>query len=115
MHESEMTKEQIEAAKLRDKYTEKTISPLKRAKALDKLVTAKARAAAIVVGCIGAAMFTSGIAGMLTWHTALLPYAIAVASIGGFLCGCSPIAHRIVKQTESRKVAAEILELTKDI
>jgi hypothetical protein len=115
MHETELTKEQIEAAKLREKYTPKPISPLEKAKLLDRLVTAKARTAAIAIGCLGMTVCATGVACMCTWHIRLLPYGIIVASIGAIMSCFAPVIYRIVKKTESHKVAAEILELTKGI
>lgn len=115
MHETELTKEQIEAAKLRKKYTPKEVSPLERAKQLDKLVTAKARTAAIVLACLGITVCATGMSCVLAWHARLMPYGIAVACIGALLFCFTPTAYRMVKQTESKKVASEILELTKDI
>lgn len=115
MHESELTKEQLEAAKLRQKYTPQAVSPLEKAKQLDRLVTAKARAAAIVLACLGMTVSATGISCILAWHAKLLPYGIAVTCIGMLLCCFTPTAHHIIKQTEAQKVAPEILALTKDI
>ena len=109
------TVEQLEAAKLRKKYTPTEVSPLEKAKQLDRLVTAKARTAAIVLGCLGMTVLATGISCILAWHAKLLPYGIAVACIGTLLFCFAPTAYRMVQQTEARKVAAEILELTKDI
>lgn len=109
------TVEQLEAAKLRKKYTPTEVSPLEKAKQLDRLVTAKARTAAIVLGCLGMTVLATGISCILAWHAKLIPYGIAVACIGALLCCFAPKAHHMVKKTESQKVAPEILALIKDI
>lgn len=115
MHETELTQAQIEAVKLREKYTPKPTTPLERAKQLDRLVTAKARAAAIAFGCLGTMVFGAGMSCILAFHVSLMPYGITVACIGASMCCCTPLLHRVIKDNEAKKVANEILELTKDI
>ena len=115
MHETELTKEQVEAAKLREKYTPKSKTPLEKAKALDKLAAAKARTAAIVFGCLGTLVFGTGMSCVLAWHPSLMNYGIFVGCIGATMCAANPFLHRKMKQAEMQKIAPQIMELTKDI
>ncbi|MBQ8806344.1 MAG: hypothetical protein IJZ68_07825 [Bacteroidaceae bacterium] len=115
MHETELTQEQIEAVKLREKYTPKPMTPLERAKQLDKLATAKARTAAIAFGCLGTLVFGTGMSCVLAWHASLMHYGIMVGCIGAVMCVLTPFLHHRMKTAEMQKIAPQVLELTKDI
>ena len=113
-------KEQEEIKNIRKKYAvpEASEDKMERLRRLDKSVTDKATAKALIVGIIGALIMGTGMSLVMTdlgealgaYQNAALYIGILVGIIGIVLVGCAyPVYNRVLKK-ERERTAPEILQ-----
>ena len=118
-------KEQEEIKNIRKKYAvpEASEDKMERLRRLDKSVTDKATAKALIVGIIGALIMGTGMSLVMTdlgevlgaYQNAALYIGILVGIIGIVLVGCAyPVYNRVLKK-ERERIAPEILQLTEEL
>ena len=118
-------KEQEEIKNIRKKYATPEVSEdkMERLRRLDKSVTDKATAKALIVGIIGALIMGTGMSLVMTdlgevlgaYQNAALYIGILVGIIGIVLVGCAyPVYNRVLKK-ERERIAPEILLLTEEL
>lgn len=118
-------KEQEEIKNIRKKYAvpEASEDKMERLRRLDKSVTDKATAKALIVGIIGALIMGTGMSLVMTdlgevlgvYQNAALYIGILVGIIGIVLVGCAyPVYNRVLKK-ERERIAPEILLLTEEL
>ena len=118
-------KEQEEIKNIRKKYAapEASEDKMERLRRLDKSVTDKATAKALIVGIIGALIMGTGMSLVMTdlgeifgaYQNAALYIGILVGIAGIVLvCLAYPIYNRVMKKERAR-IAPEILQLTEEL
>lgn len=118
-------KEQEEIKNIRKKYAtpEASEDKMERLRRLDKSVTDKATAKALIVGIIGALIMGTGMSLVMTdlgevlgaYQNVALYIGILVGIIGIVLVGCAyPVYNRVLKK-ERERIAPEILLLTEEL
>ncbi len=118
-------KEQEEIKNIRKKYAtpEASEDKMERLRRLDKSVTDKATAKALIVGIIGALIMGTGMSLVMTdlgevlgaYQNAALYIGILVGIVGIVLVGCAyPVYNRVLKK-ERERIAPEILQLTEEL
>jgi len=118
-------KEQEEIKNIRKKYAapEASEDKMERLRRLDKSVTDKATAKALIVGIIGALIMGTGMSLVMTdlgevlgaYQNAALYIGILVGVVGIALVGCAyPVYNRVIKK-ERERIAPEILKLAEEL
>ena len=118
-------KEQAELKRIREKYTRPTeaADKMERLRRLDASVTARAEAAALVLGIVGALVFGFGMSLCMTdlsvffglRRTAAMGLGIASGILGGTLVALAYPVYSFVTKRERARVAPEIIKLTDEL
>ena len=107
--------QQAEIKRIREKYEPKEPSKLEQLRQLDRKVTQKGAAAALVVGIISALVLGVGMCCCMVWADRWFLHGIFIGIVG--LVGVSlayPLYMRVTKR-EREKIAPEILRLTNEL
>ena len=116
-------KEQIEIQNIRKKYSAPEENKMEQLRRLDRSVTQKATAAALIVGIIGALLLGLGMSLAMTNLSEILGShrnmgmlaGVITGSIGIVLVSCAyPVYNRVIRK-EREKIAPEILRLTDEL
>lgn len=116
-------KEQTELKRIRDKYTPQEENKLERLRRLDKSVTHRALAVALVLGILGAIILGCGMSLIMTdiagsigiSEDNVMKIGIPIGLVGCVLAAIAyPIYRHIVKK-DREKLAPEVLRLTDEL
>ncbi len=103
-----------EVEKIVEKYREKTPSETaaQKIKQLDGTVEKKATSLAIVIGVIGALLLGVGMCCTMVWQS-LFALGVIIGVIGIIVLACAYPVYRRTAAKQRKKIAGEILELSK--
>lgn len=116
-------KEQAELKKLRDKYMPEEENKLERLRRLDKSVTHKALAWALVLGIVGAIVMGAGMSLIMTdmadtlglSQQSTLLIGVPIGVVGGVMAVLSYPVYKHVSRREREKLAPEVMRLTDEL
>ena len=116
-------KEQEELKKIREKYAHRKESKIERLRRLDRSVTKKATAVAIVIGVLGTLLLGLGMSLVMTEFSSVLGQYEDMAMFIGMIVGAFGIAsisvafpvYNLVVTVEKKKIAPEIIRLTDEL
>ncbi|MBQ8345444.1 MAG: hypothetical protein IJY42_04160 [Clostridia bacterium] len=116
-------KEQEELKRIRERYTERTETPIERLRRLDRSATKRAQAVSILLGVIGTLVLGVGMSLAMSEFSTILgayegmamPLGIVIGLIGCLLvCLAYPAYHSVLKRAR-RKIAPEVIRLTDEL
>ncbi len=108
-------KEQEEIRRIRKKYAVPEEDKMEQLKRLDAGVTAKASAASIAAGIIGALLFGLGMCCCMVWQDKLFIPGVIIGVIGIAVIAAAYPLYNHVARKEREKIAPEILRLTDEL
>lgn len=107
--------QQQEVENIRKKYLPPEEDKLARLRRLDESCTQKATALSLIVGVLGALILGVGMCCVLVWGGVWFIPGIAIGLVGiAVVCVAYPIYNRVL-QTQRKRVAPEILQLTEEL
>lgn len=108
-------KEQDEIRRIRKKYAVPEEDKMEQLKRLDAGVIAKASAASIAAGIIGALLFGLGMCCCMVWQDKLFVPGVVIGVIGIAVIAAAYPLYNHVARKEREKIAPEILRLTDEL
>lgn len=116
-------KEQAELKRIRDKYTPQEENKLERLRRLDKSVTHRALAVALVLGILGAIILGCGMSLIMTdiagnigiSEENVMKIGIPIGLVGCVLAAIAYPTYRHIVKKDREKLAPEVLRLTDEL
>ena len=107
--------EQEEIRRIREKYIPAEENKMEQLRRLDKGVTRKGTAAALVLGVLGCLVFGGGMSCCLVWTDVLLIPGIMIGILGMWMMAAAYPVFACLTRKERERVAPEILRLTEEL
>lgn len=116
-------KEQTELKRIRDKYTPQEENKLERLRRLDKSVTHRALAVALVLGILGAIILGCGMSLIMTdiagsigiSEDNVMKIGIPIGLVGCLLAAIAYPIYRHILKKDRERLAPEIMQLTDEL